>query len=360
MQNDLSRLVSYGEAIREALHQTMNLNDKVIIVGEGVPDPKAIFGTTEGLLDRFGSSRVFDMPLAENGMTGICIGAALNGLRPVMVHQRIDFLMLAMDQIVNNAAKWFYTFNGQASVPLVIRCIVGRGWGQGPQHSQSLQSLFAHIPGLKVILPAMGYDAKGMINAAIADNNPVIIIEHRWLFNIQDNVPEHYYISSLEGARVIRQGNDITIAAFSYMVIEALKVAKVLANFGVSVEVLDMRVASPLDNTSVLKSIRKTGLLLAIDTGWLTAGLASEIIASAVENGFELLKKPPQRIGLPPHPCPTSPDLAKNYYPNSLTIMNRIFKMLDKDMESNLEEIKDLLAPTGAHDQPHINFQGPF
>ena len=189
----LVRELTYAQAIQEGLHQSMEADARVILVGEGVPDPKAIFATTAGLRDRFGSARVFDMPLSENGMTGICIGAALSGLRPVMVHQRIDFALLAMDQLVNNAAKWHYMFDGLANVPLVIRVIIGRGWGQGPQHSQSLQALFAHIPGFKVVLPATAYDAKGMLISAIEDNNPVIFIEHRWLHNIKDAVPAEPY-----------------------------------------------------------------------------------------------------------------------------------------------------------------------
>jgi pyruvate/2-oxoglutarate/acetoin dehydrogenase E1 component len=211
------RELTYAQAIQEGLSQAMEADPRVIVIGEGVPDPKAIFATTAGLREKFGSQRVFDMPLSENGMTGICIGAALSGIRPVMVHQRIDFSLLAMDQLVNNAAKWHYMFDGLASVPLVVRVIIGRGWGQGPQHSQSLQALFAHIPGFKVVLPATPYDAKGMLISAIEDNNPVIFIEHRWLHNIRDVVPTPGYRAPLEKARVVHAGDKITVAAFSYM-----------------------------------------------------------------------------------------------------------------------------------------------
>ena len=180
------RYITYVEAIREALDQAMDLDSSVIVIGEGVPDPKAIFNSTAGLREKYGVERVFDMPLAENGLTGVCIGAAISGMRPVMIHQRIDFALLSVDQLINNAAKWYYMFNGKSNVPLVIRMIVGRGWGQGPQHSQSLQALFALVPGLKVVMPTTAHDAKGMMMAAIKDNNPVIFIEHRWLHHVKD------------------------------------------------------------------------------------------------------------------------------------------------------------------------------
>jgi len=234
--------ITFSEAILEGLDQAMERDRRVVLVGEGVPDPKAIFGTTSGLRQKYGNRRIFDMPLSENGMTGICIGAALSGMRPVMVHQRIDFALLAMDQLVNNAAKWHYMFDGKVSVPLVVRMIIGRGWGQGPQHSQSLHAMFAQVPGLKVVMPTTACDAKGMLIAAIEDENPVLFIEHRWLHHIKDTVPEDYYRVSLDHAGVLREGSDLTVAAFSYMTVEALIAAKLLMTFmGISLEVLDMR-----------------------------------------------------------------------------------------------------------------------
>ena len=222
MPNLKQRDITFVQAIREGLDQAMEQDPNLIVIGEGVPDPKAIFNTTSELQKKFGPKRVFDMPLSENGVTGVCIGAALSGMRTVLVHQRIDFAMLTMDQLVNNAAKWHYMFDGKASVPIVVRVIVGRGWGQGPQHSQSLQSMFAQVPGLKVVMPTTAYDAKGMLVSAIEDNNPVIFIEHRWLFNIKGEVPEDYYRVPLGTCDIKRNGNDVTIIANSYMTLEAL------------------------------------------------------------------------------------------------------------------------------------------
>jgi len=190
---DSNREIKYFGAIREALDQSMQEDANIFIIGEGVPDPKGIFGTTSGLREKYGEKRVLDMPVSENALTGVCIGAALTGLRPVLMHQRVDFSLLSMDQIINNAAKWHYMFGGQLKVPLVIRMIIGRGWGQGAQHSQNLQALFSHIPGLKVVMPSTAYDAKGLLISSIKDNNPVIFLEHRWLHNISGFVPEESY-----------------------------------------------------------------------------------------------------------------------------------------------------------------------
>lgn len=213
MLNSAVRQLTFVEALREGLYQAMAADPRVIVIGEGVPDPKAIFNTTAGLQEKFGRHRVYDMPLAENGLTGVCIGAALSGIRPVMIHQRIDFALLAMDQLVNNAAKWHYMFDGKATVPIVIRMIVGRGWGQGPQHSQSLQAMFAHVPGLKVVMPTTAHDAKGMLVSAIEDDNPVLFIEHRWLHHVKDDVPENLYRVPIGKARVLHEGTAVTVAA---------------------------------------------------------------------------------------------------------------------------------------------------
>lgn len=267
MPDSRGREITFAQAVREGIDQAMEHDPRVIVIGEGVPDPKAIFNTTAQLRDKHGSQRVFDMPLSENGVTGVCIGAALSGLRPVMVHQRIDFALLAMDQLVNNAAKWHYMFDGKASVPMVVRVIVGRGWGQGPQHSQSLQAMFAHVPGLKVVMPTTAHDAKGLLISAIEDNNPVVFIEHRWLHHITDVVPEEYFRVPIGRAQLLHEGDAVTVAAFSYMAVEALIAAKALKSImGIAVDVLDMRTVRPLDVESVLTSVRKTGRLLVADT----------------------------------------------------------------------------------------------
>ena len=209
----MDRNIDCAKAINEATEQCMKKHKNVFIFGLGVPDPKGIFGTTTGLQKKFGNQRVFDMPLAENGMTGVAVGAALNGFRPIITHQRIEFALLSMEQIINQAAKWNYMTAGKQNVPLVIRMIVGKGWGQGPQHSQNLESLFAHIPGLKVVMPFSPRDSKGLLISSIEDNNPVIFIEHRWLHSIKQQVPKSYYKIKIGKGRVARQGQDISLVS---------------------------------------------------------------------------------------------------------------------------------------------------
>ncbi len=362
MPDSGKRPLSYAQAIREGLDQAMEKDSRVIVIGEGVPDPKGIFGTTAGLRDKYGNRRVFDMPLSENGMTGVCIGAALSGLRPVMVHQRIDFALLAMDQLINNAAKWHYMFDGKASVPLVVRMIVGRGWGQGPQHSQSLQAMFAQVPGIKVIMPTTAHDAKGMLISAIEDDNPVLFIEHRWLHHIKDNVPEEYYRVPLGQAKMLHEGDAVTVAAFSYMAVESLIAAKALvSSMGIRVEVLDMRSVRPLDLVSVLKSVRKTGRLIVADTAFHTGSIAGELISQVVEQAFDALKTHPVRITSPDHPVPTSHFMAEHYYPSSQTIADAVLDMVGADKNSaNYRELCVLMLRDGPHDTPNRGFIGPF
>ena len=352
--------ITYAQAVREALIYCMEKDPRVYVIGEGVPDPKGIFGTTLGLRNQFGDERVLDMPLAENGMTGICMGTALTGMRPVMVHQRADFAFLAIDQLINNVAKWHYMFNGQAQVPIVIRLIIGRGWGQGPQHAFSPHALFAHVPGFKVVLPASAYDAKGMMISAIEDNNPVIFIEHRWLHHIVDKTPKEPYRVPLNKARKVRDGNDITLAAFSYMVVEAALISDVLKSHGISLEVIDMRSASPLDSSPVIESAIKTGRLIILDTGHVTGGIGAELQALVMEKAFGKLKVPPIRIGLPDIPTPTSPQLTEAYYPTADIIAKKILQMLNIYDKSDWEEVLSQLRGKGPKDVPYLNFTGPF
>jgi len=362
MHNSEGRNISFAEAVREGLDQAMQNDSRVIVIGEGVPDPKAIFNTTAGLLEKYGNARVFDMPLAENGMTGVCIGAALAGMRPVLVHQRVDFALLSMDQLVNNAAKWHYMFDGQASVPLVVRMIVGRGWGQGPQHSQNLQAMFAQIPGLKVIMPMSAHDAKGMLISAIEDDGPVLFIEHRWLHHVKDSVPENYYRVPLDKARVLQVGNAVTVAAFSYMALESLVAAKALkSSMGIDIEVLDMRSIRPLDIDAVVTSISKTGRLIVADTASRTGSIAGELIAQVVESSFHELTSPPVRIASPDHPVPTSHFMAEGYYPVPQTIADAVVEMIG--METDSDRYRQLcfeLQDNRPHDIPSRDFSGPF
>ncbi|NBS76152.1 MAG: alpha-ketoacid dehydrogenase subunit beta [Betaproteobacteria bacterium] len=357
-----TRELSYTQAICEALDQAMHQDPKVIVIGEGVPDPKAIFHSTKGLQETHGKNRVFDMPLSENGMTGICIGAALTGMRPVLVHQRLDFALLSMDQLVNNAAKWSYMFNGQSSVPLVVRMIVGRGWGQGPQHSQSLQAMFAQVPGLKVVMPTTPYDAKGMMIAAIEDPNPVLFIEHRWLHNIKDQVPEMMYRVPLDRAQCRLTGQHVTVAAFSYANFDALLAAKtLLSEFNIEIELLDMCSVRPLDTNSVIQSVRKTGHLVVTDTAQKTGSISGELITEVLQATFGQLKKAPTRVCLPDYPAPSAPSMTEHYYPTALNLVEAVLAQLDVQPSPTQQlSMQQSLLRQGRHDVPHLNFVGPF
>jgi pyruvate/2-oxoglutarate/acetoin dehydrogenase E1 component len=352
----LSKKITYIQAINDAMHLAMDLDHNVICFGLGVDDPKTIFGSTKGLQNRFGSERVFDMPTSENAMTGVAIGAALNGVRPVMVHQRLDFFLLAMDQLVNNAAKWHYMFGGQRSVPITIRLILGRGWGQGPTHSQSLQAWFAHIPGLKVVMPTSAEDAKGLLLASIFDDNPVLFLEHRWLHNTLGEVPSKDYRIQIGSARVLRKGKALTIVAMSYMVIEAIHAVDYLLENGIDCELIDPRTISPMDWNSIFSSLRKTGRLLVLDTGSATGSVAGEIITRAVTECWEFLKSKPMRIAMPDFPEPTSFGLTLDYYPSAESIIDVVNQMLGTSIsKENLIKLKKY-----PHDIPGTWFQGPF
>ncbi len=348
---------TYAAAILEATDQSMQKDKSVFIIGEGVPDPKHVFGTTKGLREKYGN-RVIDMPISENALTGVCIGAAIQGLRPIMVHQRLDFSLVAMDQLVNNAAKWHYMFAGKMKVPMVVRMIIGRGWGQGTQHSQALQAIFAHIPGLKVVMPSTAYDAKGLLMASIQDNNPIIYIEHRWLHNTTGNVPDEPYTVPIGPANVIRKGTDITIASTSYATVEALRAAAVLEKAGISAEIVDVRTIKPLDYETIIKSVEKTGHLLAVDLGYAPMGVAGDIIATVSERAFTSLKTAPARITSPNIPTPSTPELAKHYYPRYTNIIEEAGRMLGKDLSQLLKEEK---KKEPKHlDVPDSSFTGPF
>ena len=280
--------ITYAEALHEATKQAMEQDESVMLFGLGVPDPKGIFGTTAGLREQFGSDRVLDVPTSENAVTGFAVGLAIMGYRPILTHQRVEFALLSLDQIINQAAKWHYMTNGLSSVPMVIRLIIGRGWGQGPQHSQSLEPVFAHVPGLKVIAPATAGDAKTMMQAAIADNNPVMLLEHRWLHNTFGEVPIAQASdpdeSVLGTANIVRSGSDATIVTYSYGTIEALRLASVLESQGFDLEVVDLRSLRPLDMGSVIKSVQKTRRLITLDEGWKFLSMGAEVVAGVVES----------------------------------------------------------------------------
>ena len=283
-------------------------------MGQGVDDPSGMFGATRGLHLKFGSERVFDTPLAETALSGVAVGAALAGMRPVYFHNRPDFLLLAMDQLVNHAAKWHYMFGGASCVPLVFWACVGRGWGSAAQHSQALQGLFNHVPGLKLIMPATCFDAKGLMLSAIKDNNPVLIIEHRMNFKQRGLVPEEPYAVPIGKGVIRRKGRDCTVVAVSHLVADAYAAAQELAEQGIEAEVLDPRTLRPLDEELILESVARTGRLVVTDTGWKTGGVAAEIAAMVAEKGFHSLKAPVVRVCNPDLPTPSGYTLEQAYY----------------------------------------------
>ena len=356
-ETNMFRTITFAQAINEALQIAMSNDPAVICFGLGVDDPKAIFGTTKGLKDQFGPDRVWDMPTSENAMTGIAIGASLQGIRPVMVHQRLDFFLLAMDQLVNNAAKWHYMFGGQRSVPITIRLILGRGWGQGPTHSQSLHAWFTHVPGLKVVMPTTPADARGLLLASIADPNPVVFLEHRWLHNTLGDVDTTAKCTPLGKAGIPRHGSDLTIVSMGYMTIEALHAADFLKLHGIQCEVIDLRTISPLDWPTVMASTRKTGRLLALDTGALTGSVAGEVVARVSQECWGDLKCAPARIAMPDVPEPTSFGMTRNFHPGAEQIVNTASAMLAKDvLACTLAQQRNQQL----HDVPDTWFTGPF
>lgn len=314
------RQLEYWQAISEGLVQSMAADPTIFIAGAGVDDPRGIFGTTLEAHRRFGGARVFDIPNCENAFAGIAIGAAAVGKRPVVVHARDDFMFLASDQILNLAAKWKYMFGGKTSVPVLIRGVVGRGWGQGATHSQSLHSVFGHFPGIYVAAPAFPADVKGLIVSALRGSTPVVLLEHRACYQLKGEVPEEMIPVPFGAARVVWEGTDVTIVGASLMAYEAVRAAEILQDYGISAEVVDPRSIRPLDRATILASIRKTGHLVVADTSWSLYGFSAEIAALAAEQGWRYLKAPVRRVALPDCPAPVSKPLEDAFHPTPLTI----------------------------------------
>lgn len=338
---------SYVQAINEATDQLLSSDNNVLVIGEGVPE--GIFGSTKGLKEHH-LHRVFDSPLSENAVTGICIGAAISGMRPILTHQRVEFSLLALDQIINNAAKWYSMFGKPC--PITIRMIVGRGWGQGPTHSQSLQNLYASIMGLKVVMPTTPHDAKGLLVAAVRDPNPVILIEHRWLYSIQDEVPEEMYEIPLDEAKVLREGEDITIVSLSYSTVESLKARELLKAFNIQPEVIDLISCSHIDMETIGASVRKTGRLLVVDTSHPQGSVGAEVVRQVVENYFHVLKESPKVLGNKPYPQPTSHFLTTDYYTDEYDIANECLRMCGNTTK--------LVKPAKKDHDIFPGFVGPF
>jgi pyruvate/2-oxoglutarate/acetoin dehydrogenase E1 component len=315
------RKLKYVEALNETLHQLMQSDERVVLTGQGSTSPWYTGGTCIGLRDRFGRDRVIDTPVSENGMTGVAIGMALAGLRPIMVHPRLDFMYLALDQIANNAANWHYMFGGQLSVPLTIWGIINRGGEQAAQHAQAIQSMFAHIPGLKVVVPSSPSTVKGLLVSSVRDNNPVVFIDDRWLYDYEGDVKEELYQGQIGKAQILKKGDDITVISSSYLTQVVLEVAHKMS---ASIEVVDLLSLKPLDKPTIMKSVRKTGRVLIVDGGWKSYGVGAEISASIMEESFEYLKAPVQRLSLPDCPAPASGSLEKEYYIDKSDIISEI------------------------------------
>ena len=325
----MSRQLSYAKAILEATDQAMSLSPEVIVLGQLVDTKSGIFGTTTGLVDKYGPSRVQDFPVSENLMTATAMGAALTGLRPVLCHQRLDFMIYSLDAIVNWLALWRFKANMKSAMPVTIRTIVGKGWGQGPQHSKNLQSWFAHIPGIRVAVPATAYDAKGLMLEAILGETPTIFVEGRGLYSMTDHVPEQPYRVRFGQAAVRREGKDVTVVAVGLMVPLALRAAAILEKEGIEIEVVDPRTIAPLDRKTICDSAFKTRRLVVADSTWQSFGSAAEIITCVVENLGDKLKSKPARVTLPDSHTPMSRALEPEYYPDENDIVAAVRKAMN-------------------------------
>ena len=348
----MERKLSYVDAIREATDQEMARDSSVVVFGLDVDDPKAIQGTTRGLQEKYGPERVFGTPLSEDGMTGIAIGMALAGLRPIHIHIRMDFVLLAMNQLINVAAKARYMYGGQVHVPVVVRAMIGKSWGQGAQHSQALYSFFMHVPGVKVVAPTTPYDAKGCLIHAIRDNDPVLYIEHRILHFQSGLVPEASYAVSPGKARIVTAGRDVTLVGISYMQVECIRAQRYLQSIGISAEVIDPIWLSPLDIDTVVQSARKTGRLCVVDNGWTTCGAGSEIAALVAERLQGTRDIRLCRMGFAPTTCPPSPPLENLFYPNGRKIASAVYDLVNGTKNGWMPEERPELQ--------EIEFKGPF
>ncbi|MCX6030839.1 MAG: alpha-ketoacid dehydrogenase subunit beta [Chloroflexi bacterium] len=314
--------MTLGEAIREALAEELSRDPAVFIMGEDVGRAGGIFMVTKGLYEEFGKDRVMDTPIEEAGIVGLAVGAAMTGMRPIVELMFTDFLPLAMEQLVNQAAKMHYMTAGQVKVPMVLRATLGTGRGAAAQHSQSLHALVAHIPGLKVVMPSTPYDAKGLLKAAIRDDNPVIFLEHKMCYNtVKGPVPTKEYLLPLGVADVKREGQDVTLVAISRMVHVALAAAETLARDGISAEVVDPRTIRPLDKATILKSAMKTGRAVVIDEGHLSFGVTAEIAALIADEAFDYLDAPVKRLAAMDTPVPMAPILEVATIPNEQQVV---------------------------------------
>jgi pyruvate/2-oxoglutarate/acetoin dehydrogenase E1 component len=322
------REITYRDALREGLREEMLRDDQVFLLGEDIAQFGGSYKVTRGLLEEFGPERVRNTPISEAAIAGAALGAALVGMRPVAEIMYIDFITLAMDQIVNQAAKVRYMFGGKAKAAVVIRTQGGTGRSSGPHHAQSLEAWFCHTPGLMVVMPSTAYDVKGLIKSSIRNDNPIIFIEHKLLYNERGLVPDEEYLVPLGQADIKRQGTDVTLIATSRMVLRALKAAEVLAQDGIEAEVLDPRTLVPLDEEAILQSVKKTGRAVIIHEACKRAGYGAEIQALVVEKAFDYLDAPIKRIAAADTPVPFAPILEQYIIPDEGIIVKEVKELL--------------------------------
>ncbi len=319
-----NRNLTFAESINEATSQFMVKRRETILIGQLVDYETGVFGTTTNLVNKFGKNRVRDFPVAESLMTNVALGLTIAKKRVILVHHRLDFMLYSMDSIVNWISLWRFKSNAKSTVPIVIRAIVGKGWGQGPQHSKSLHSWFSHLPGLKVVMPTNSFDAKGLLLESIAGENPVIMIEHRSLFNSKSFVPKEMYRVEIGKGIVVKKGKDITLIAVGYVISESIEAANILQEEGIDVEIIDPRTISPLDIKLFIKSVTKTTKIIVIDSSWESFGTASEIISKISEKCIDKLSSKPVKISFPDSHTPMTKSLEDIYYPNTQKIVKTI------------------------------------
>lgn len=346
--------LSYRDALKKAMHHSMNLNKKSVAIGQGIDDPKKIFGTTHKILEEFGELRSIDTPISEEGVTGVCLGMSLNKIYPIQTHIRSDFLLLASNQIINLIAKYKYMFGGLYTVPMLIRVVIGRSWGQGAQHSQSLQSLYSHIPGLKVIMPSSSQSVLDSYPKIVCSfSGPVISFEHRLLYDLEFKIEEKKKNFDPFSSILIRKGNDLTIIATSIMVLEAKRAASYVKKFyNKNCEIIDLHCTSDVDKVNLLKSVKKTKKLLIADTGWANYGVCAEINRIINENCVGWLEKPVKSLSMKFTSCPTSKSLEEYFYPNQIDFVRNILELLNlkPDHLPNEKSMSDV----------YKKFKGPF
>ncbi|MEK7062455.1 MAG: transketolase C-terminal domain-containing protein [Patescibacteria group bacterium] len=321
------RIIKYTEALKEATDQIMQEDQKVFVIGLGVSYKNGADGTTAGLKDKY-PDRVFDVPVSENGFTGMAVGAAISGLRPIVHHGRVEFALLASDPIFTQSSKWNYMFGGGNPVPIVFRINIGRQWGNGPQHTQALYSLFGNVPGLKVVVPSTPRMAKGLLSSAIKENSPVVLLEPRWLFNIKQHVSQELFYEPIDKARIVEEGNQLTLVSYGDGVFSCMEALELIKD-KISVELIDLVCINPIDFNTITTSVKKTKKLVCVDTTNKSFNIGGEIISKIAQNNGVKLDLHPSSLSCPDVPCPTSTVLTENYYPTRLDIANRILEIFN-------------------------------